>query len=93
MCIGFRPQAPPPQAYGQRMPPPPSFGSSSQPNAPPATSTVEPPSPEDKLNTLFVGAIATGISDAWIETLLKVKKKKKKKKKKSLKYRDLFVYL
>jgi RNA-binding protein 25 len=53
------------------MPPPPSFGGSPQP-APPATSTVEPLSPEDKLNTLFVGAIAAGISDAWIETLLKV---------------------
>lgn len=43
---------------------------------PPATNTPPRDIQKDKLNTLFVGAIAAGISDDWIETLLKVKNKK-----------------
>jgi hypothetical protein len=40
---------------------------------PPGMAAHGPPLPEsDKLTTLFVGAIAPGISDAWIEALLKV---------------------
>jgi hypothetical protein len=38
---------------------------------PPPNQSV--PENTDKLNTLFVGAIAPGISDEWIEKLLQVR--------------------
>ncbi|KAI7905850.1 uncharacterized protein BX663DRAFT_483534 [Cokeromyces recurvatus] len=67
----------PPGVYGQpRGPtanvsavrPPPFIGSPQTGSASPVNTT----SPDnEKLNTLFVGAIAAGITDEWLETLLK----------------------
>lgn len=58
---------PPPAASG---PPPMS------PAAAPAASASPPVNPaeaaNDKLNTLFVGAIAAGVDDGWIQKLLEV---------------------
>lgn len=75
------------------MRPPPQFGAPHYNNMisrpPPSSSTSSPvpsnPSPSspttdannDKLTTLFVGAIAPGISDDWIVKLLEVIYKKK----------------
>ncbi|CEP15990.1 hypothetical protein [Parasitella parasitica] len=67
---------PPSNFLPQRLPP------NGPPMAPPPTTTTTTAAPEasntpprdaqkDKLNTLFVGAIASGVSDEWIETLLK----------------------
>lgn len=43
------------------------------PSASPTPSTPPRDAQKDKLNTLFIGAIAAGVSDDWIETLLKVR--------------------
>ncbi|CEG67300.1 hypothetical protein RMATCC62417_03750 [Rhizopus microsporus] len=75
---GYRPPPPAIGAFGQPpIPPrypapirPPTYGG--QYNLvyrPPPTQTTAPES-ADKLNTLFVGAIAPGISDEWIEKIL-----------------------
>ncbi|KAI8640222.1 hypothetical protein BD408DRAFT_445340 [Parasitella parasitica] len=74
---GFQ-QPPPPQQGGylpnplpQRLPPngPPMALSSA--TAPEVAGPPPRDAQKDKLNTLFVGAIAAGVSDEWIETLLK----------------------
>lgn len=84
MDIGFRP--PPLQQQPGGYPPPhmpPGLPPNASPMGPPPaaaglTPTTSAPSTpprdaqKDKLNTLFVGAIAAGVSDEWIETLLKV---------------------
>ncbi|CAO3650543.1 unnamed protein product [Mucor fragilis] len=81
---GFRP--PPPGAYPPAQMPPLGMPPNASPMGPPpaaAAAAAGPPSTapapstpprdaqKDKLNTLFIGAIAAGVSDAWIETLLK----------------------
>lgn len=74
---GFRPPPPAVGNFGQqpqRFPPsvrPPSYGGQyNMVYRPPPNQSV--PENADKLNTLFVGAIAPGISDDWIEKLLQV---------------------
>lgn len=51
------------------------MGASINTAPPSATNTPSRDAQKDKLNTLFVGAIAAGVSDDWIETLLKVTEK------------------
>ncbi|KAG1380752.1 hypothetical protein G6F60_004353 [Rhizopus arrhizus] len=75
---GFRPPPPvigsfgqpPPQRYPAPVRPPAYGGQYNMVYRPPPNQSV--PENTDKLNTLFVGAIAPGISDEWIEKLLQV---------------------
>ncbi|KAI8881728.1 hypothetical protein K501DRAFT_252596 [Backusella circina FSU 941] len=71
------PYRPPPNQYGFRPPPPPAAGAPPfgaprfQPRPPFQTPVIQNTKPDnDKMTTLFVGAIAAGISDEWIEKLL-----------------------
>lgn len=86
ISLGFRPPPPPPPQGGypptqspQRLPLNGSPMGTPINTAPPsATNTPPRDTQKDKLNTLFVGAIAAGVSDDWIETLLKVRKQDRK---------------
>lgn len=84
--IGYAPPYGPPPGYGGMRPPPAPYGAGGYmpPGRPPmhpmpgaasmihgqpgAAGTTD----NGKLTTLFIGAIAPGISDAWIEKLLRV---------------------
>ncbi|KAI9267867.1 hypothetical protein BY458DRAFT_437048 [Sporodiniella umbellata] len=73
---GFRPPVignfgqPPPQRFPPGVRPPSYGGQYNMVYRPPPNQSV--PENSDKLNTLFVGAIAAGVSDEWIEKLLQV---------------------
>lgn len=55
---------------------PPPFGQPQyMPRPPPNNSAPTPDTSNEKLTTLFVGAIAAGVSDDWIVKLLEVRKK------------------
>ncbi|KAH8552299.1 hypothetical protein BGW37DRAFT_304737 [Umbelopsis sp. PMI_123] len=76
-------QGPPPPGYGGAAPMRPPYGgpppmqSQYRPpggpfmQGPPGAQPHGPPAADSKLTTLFVGAIAPGVSDGWIEVLLK----------------------
>ncbi|KAI9475800.1 MAG: hypothetical protein EXX96DRAFT_506462 [Benjaminiella poitrasii] len=64
----------PPSSVAPGMRPPfmasPQFNTNSG-NASPASNAASTDSQNEKLNTLFIGAIAAGVSDDWLEALLK----------------------
>ncbi|KAL9552128.1 hypothetical protein MBANPS3_003935 [Mucor bainieri] len=65
------PHGMPPNATSPMGPPPATAAAAAAASASPTPSTPPRDAQKDKLNTLFIGAIAAGVSDAWIETLLK----------------------
>lgn len=75
---GMRPPpfgGPPPSQQHHYMGRPPPSSSGPPPISPTTASPINPAeAANDKLNTLFVGAIAAGVDDGWIQKLLEVKR-------------------